>query len=319
MTGREQEELAGAIVRDAARRYIATRRARIDAFVDRHFTFAGSLALHWHALGWDLVRAPVNLFLAGPALAVKLAGLGASRLGRPELADWLARRRILLQTEVAREIEWRVASELLEIPCRRDGRVFEHDAIAEAILADARTAERIEASSRQHPDSSARLSAAVENYVGSRGAMAEIATGLTATGIGALAVKQATPGLVTLGSALAGMIAHQAAIAAFPLGAGLGAVWYGMFPVDAGPGLLAITMGAVFLSGTILAAFSGIVTDPLQRCLGLHRRRLIRLLREIEDILCAALERNSIMRDHYVARLVDLFDLVALAMRVSHI
>src|SRR5439155_19071150 len=89
MTGNEEHELAGAIVRDAARRYIATRRARIDAFVDRHFTFAGSLALHRYALGWDLVRAPVNLFLAGPALAVKLAALGARRLGHPQLADWL--------------------------------------------------------------------------------------------------------------------------------------------------------------------------------------------------------------------------------------
>ena len=318
MIGREQEQLAGAIVRDAARRYIATRRARIDAFVDRHFTFAGSLALHRHALGWDLVRAPLNLFLAGPALVVKLAGLGARRFGRQELADWLARRRTLLQTEAAREIEWRVASELLEIPCRQLHRVFERDAIAEAVLADACTAELLDAVSRDDRATPARLSAAVENYVGSRNAMAEIATGLTAAGIGALAVNQTTPGLVTLSSAMAGMIVQQAAISAFPLGAGLGALWDGMFPVDAGCGLLAITMGAVFLSGAVLAAFSGILTDPLQRSLGLHRRRLTRLLREIEGILCAERKRNSMPRDHYVARLVDLFDLTALAIRVSH-
>ena len=92
---------------------------------------------------------------------------------------------------------------------------------------------------------------------------------------------------------MAGMIVQQAAISAFPLGAGLGALWDGMFPVDAGRGLLAITMGAVFLSGAVLAAFSGIVTDPLQRSLGLHRRRLTRLLREIEGILCAERKRNS--------------------------
>src|SRR5438067_10365537 len=123
MTDLAQQELARAIVHDDVRKYIATRRERIDPFVDRHFTLAGSLALHRYALGWDLLRAPANLFLAGPALAVKLAGLGARRLGFPELADWLARRRILLQTEVVHEIEWRVASELLEIPCRRHDRV----------------------------------------------------------------------------------------------------------------------------------------------------------------------------------------------------
>jgi len=65
------QKLTDTIVRDAAHRYIASRRERIDAFVDCHFTLAGSLALHRRAIGWDLLRAPANLFLAGPALAVK--------------------------------------------------------------------------------------------------------------------------------------------------------------------------------------------------------------------------------------------------------
>src|SRR5690349_13070307 len=112
MTGTRQQELAGAIVCDAARRYAASRRGRVDGFVDRHFCFAGTVALHRHALGWDLLRAPANLFLAGPALAVKLASLAARRAGHGGLADSLSTRRILLPTEVAREIEWRLATEL---------------------------------------------------------------------------------------------------------------------------------------------------------------------------------------------------------------
>jgi len=64
----------------------------------------------------------------------------------------------------------------------------------------------------------------------------------------------------------------------------------------------------------MLAAFSGILTDPLQRRLGLHRKRLERLLQTIESDLCGGARRTRIMHDHYVARLVDIF---ALAMRVS--
>jgi hypothetical protein len=60
------------------------------------------------------------------------------------------------------------------------------------------------------------------------------------------------------------------------------------------------------------------VTDPLQRRLGLHRRRLERFLQMLEDDLCGERGRIRIMRDHYVARLVDIFDLVVLAMRISH-
>jgi hypothetical protein len=74
----------------------------------------------------------------------------------------------------------------------------------------------------------------------------------------------------------------------------------------------------VFLGGAMLAAFSGVVTDPLQRRLGLHRRRLERLLRILEADLSGGPGRNRIMRDHYVARLVDIFDLIALAIRVPH-
>src|SRR6266404_6333456 len=56
MTGRAQEELTRAIVHDAVHKYIATRRERIDLFVDRHFTLAGSLELHRRAIGWDLLK-----------------------------------------------------------------------------------------------------------------------------------------------------------------------------------------------------------------------------------------------------------------------
>jgi hypothetical protein len=73
MTDLPQQELACAIAHDAVRKYIATRRERIDPFVDRHFTLVGSVALHRRAIGWDLLRAPANLLLAGPALSVKLA------------------------------------------------------------------------------------------------------------------------------------------------------------------------------------------------------------------------------------------------------
>jgi hypothetical protein len=318
MTDRAEEQFARAIVRDAGERYVASRRACVSAFVDHHFSLLGSLALHRSAIGWDLLRAPANLFLAGPALAVKLISRAAQQAGCRRIAAWLAGRRVLLETDVAREIEWLVATELLEIPCVRRDRTSYRDAIAEAILTDRRATERIAALATAGPEIRKRLVAAIENYVGSRTAAAEITTGLLAAGLGALAVKQATPGLATLSSALAGMIAQQAAIAAFPLGAGLGALWYDLFPVTAGPRLLVVTTAGVFVAGTILAAFSGIIADPVQRWLGLHQTRLMRLLDALEQSLCGETGEYSTLRDHYVARLVDIFDLVALALRVSH-
>ena len=315
------QELARAVVRDAARRYVVSRRDRVDAFIDRHFTLAGSLALHRCSLGWDLVRAPLNLLLTVPALAVKLASRAARRAGRLKLAVWLAGHRLLFETDLAREIEWLMATELLEIPCCQGDRASFGDALAEAVLTDPRIAgllaTPLAAPSSSEREFRGRLVAAIESYIGSRMATAEITTGVVATGLGALAVKQATPGLVTLGSALAATIAQQNAIAAFPLGAGLGGLWYGWFPVAASPSLLAATTAGVVIGGAVLAAFSGIVTDPLKRRLGLHRRRLFRLLGEVERTLCDEDGASVTLRDHYVARLIDLLDLVASAWRLS--
>jgi hypothetical protein len=120
-----------------------------------------------------------------------------------------------------------------------------------------------------------------------------------------------------LGSAIAATIAQQTAIATFPLGAGLGALWYGWFPAAAGPGLIAATTCGVLVGGTLLAAFSGIVTDPIKRRLGLHRRRLFRLLSEIEQALSGENCRSVSLRDYYLARLIDILDLVASAWRVA--
>jgi hypothetical protein len=311
------QELARAIVHDAARRYVASRRPRVDIFIGRHFTLAGSLALHRHALGWDLVRAPLNLFLTIPALAAKLASRAAQHAGRERLAAWLAGRRLLFETDLAREIEWLLATELFEIPCRQRARTSSRDALEETVLADPRVAGRLAAPDGSEREFQGRLVAAIQNYIGSRAATTEITTAVAATGLGGLTVKQATPGLMTLGSALAVAIAQQNAIAAFPLGAGLGGLWYGWFPVAASPSLLAATTGGVVIGGAVLAAFSGILTDPLKSLFGLHRRRLLRLLGELERALCDEDGGRVAMRDHYVARLIDLLDLVAGAWRVS--
>src|SRR5436189_4725976 len=89
MSDTSPRELARAIVRDAVQRYVETRRERIDAFIDRHFTLGGSVALHRQALGWDLLRAPANLFLAAPALGAKFLAWAARRAGMEGVAAWL--------------------------------------------------------------------------------------------------------------------------------------------------------------------------------------------------------------------------------------
>ncbi len=46
------------------KRYIKKRRSKIDEFVITHYSIKGAAKLHRHALGWDLVKVPVNIVLS---------------------------------------------------------------------------------------------------------------------------------------------------------------------------------------------------------------------------------------------------------------
>ncbi len=316
--------LAPLVVNEAIGRYFAARRARVRPFVDRHFSLSGTAAIHRAALGPDILRAPANLLLAGPHAGMKAAGAIAGKLGASRLSRAAERHNLLLRTDVSRRIEWLVCTDLLELPYRQNGGAFERDALAETILSDPRVTEwaaTLLASVGQRSDDPAfraRLTEAMSSYAATRAAAAEITTSLLTLSTGALALKQLTPGAVSLGPALAALLAQQSAIAAFPLGAGLGSLWYGMFPVAPSVVLVAGLTGGLMVAAACAAAFAGIVADPVQRRLGLHTRRLTRMLDALERQMRDPGAPAFAVHDHYVARLLDLFDLLGSAYRLAH-
>jgi hypothetical protein len=119
-----------------------------------------------------------------------------------------------------------------------------------------------------------------------------------------------TPGSLSAGSTLAAYIAHQMAVSNFFLGPTLGSFYYSVFPAAASTGLIVASTGAVLMSLAVLASFSGIITDPVQSRLGLHQRRLNRLIDCLERQLRGIDESQLKIRDHYVARVFDLLDLL---------
>jgi hypothetical protein len=310
-------------VAGGTRRYFAERRARVPGFVDAHFSLPGTVALHRAAVGWDILRAPLNLSLAVPQVAMHLGAAAAAKLGAARTAAVL-RRPIILQTAVARDIAWLVHTELLELPFRQKHRESTRDALAETILSEhaiqEAVTEAVLAIGRHgdDPHFRERLGAAIAQYSVSRAAAAEITTGLLSLGTGALALNKLTPGAASLGPALAGVMAQQAAVAGFPLGGWLGGVWYGLFPAAPTAGLIMGTTGGLMLAATTFAAFAGIVSDPIQRALGLHRARLLRMIDTLEQQFFDPAATGFAVRDHYVARLLDLFDILGAAVRLTH-
>ncbi|MGH6900719.1 MAG: DUF6635 family protein [Geminicoccaceae bacterium] len=306
---------AQAIVERAIECYIAARHARVEGFVDRHFGLIGSLRLHRQALGLDLVRAPANVLLMLPYLTMRLGSAGLRRLGAQGAARWLGNRTPFLDTDVARELGWRLHAELLELPYDDGRRRCARDALAEAILADpgvAAAVDRLDAVARRQahdPEQQARLRRLLAAYASTRAAAADLVNNVLLASTGMAAFHKLTPGTLTLGPVLAAALAQQAAVASFPLGSALGGLWYGWFPAAPSAGLVAGATGGLVLLTATTAAFAGVIADPVQRAFGLHQRRLHRLIdalgRELEGDSAAAFHA----RDHYVARIFDLIDL----------
>ena len=117
---------------------LASRRDRVDAFVDQHFSLAGTLRLHRRTIGWDLLRVPANLLLAPAMFGFAVLGRIARPVGLAQVAAWLGRHRPTFETAMAREVSWLVTTELLQLPCAQPSRAHADDLLLEMILADPR-------------------------------------------------------------------------------------------------------------------------------------------------------------------------------------
>ncbi|SDW30236.1 DUF6635 family protein [Celeribacter indicus] len=245
--------------------------AALRRFVRDRFGPRGTLRLHRAAFGLDLLRAPVNVLLAPVFLIVRLLALLASRLRARRIAAWLGARRVFLETDMAREVA-RSVTAFLETDGPQVPTAIRHRA--------------------------------VEDYVGVRGAVAEITTTLLVLLAGALLFHTATPGILSLVAPVSELRAHALAVENFPLGRGLGRVYYSVFPTALPLWQGVVTGVLLAMAASVVTTFAGLIADPVQVATGVHRRRLRRLIDRI-----AAEREAGLAREHVAARAADLSDL----------
>lgn len=294
------------------------RASKVDAFVQRHFTWPGTLRLHRAAIGLDILRAPVNVLLSPVLVMARLAGwlCHVARLRR--VATWLRARKLLLRTAVAAKIEAAILSELLQVPLPQDACPGDRDALSRAILAapQHRDAIRAQGSVTEAETMASRITDAICEYTGSRSAISEMTTALVTLAVGAFVFQALTPGMISMAPGVAEAFTRASAVADFPFGASMGGLWYSTFPVGTSPTLVTATIIGLVVLGSVVAAFAGAIADPVQVRLGTHRRRLNRLLDTVEAELTGARDRKFVAREHFIVRIFDLSDAVISLLRV---
>ncbi|KRW97048.1 DUF6635 family protein [Paracoccus sp. MKU1] len=257
-------------------RPLTRRETEVRRFVRARYGLRGTLALHRHALGLDLLRAPVNVMLSPLFLLVRLAAPLLRRIGLVRAGDWLSRRQIFLKSDVAQRIE-------------ADLTGFLDDLAAKGLAP------------RAPPETVAR---AVSDYAETRNAVSEIATSLLVLAAGLLLFHRATPGVISLAGPIAHLRAQAQAIEDFALGSWAGRMWYGAFPRELSTLDLVLTGVVLAMLASVLTTFAGLVADPVQLWTGIHKRRVLRLLRRLDR----AEDGPALEREHVLARLGDLSD-----------
>jgi hypothetical protein len=299
--------------------YITSRRASIPGFIDRHFSFRGALALHRKTFGRDWYKHPVNLVWGLPVTLVKGAADLLEEAGAQRTAQWLHRMPRGMPTVLHQELQWLLYTDLLELPYAQEDRASHRDALLEHILAAPGIAELCEEylttlhSVAERPAFRAALERHLEEYGKTRGAVSELAGSLLNLAAGYVALRKATPGALSAGTATATAIAQHIAIAHFWLGSTVGTWYYAVFPVSASAGLVAATTGAMLAAVGVVTALAWIVLDPVLATTGIHRRRLDRFVTALGEEMRGGRRGEYRVRDHYIARVFDVLEMLRVA------
>ncbi|WP_020210781.1 DUF6635 family protein [Gilvimarinus chinensis] len=309
MTQRAQQPLLDAINR-GVEQYFAECRSRVPGFVRQHFCYPGAWKTNRRAMGWDLLRAPLNLLWAPFYLISQLLAWGLHKGGARTLARLLRKIPSGLQTQVQAYLMTQTQQQLLALG---EGGSPLRDAIAASIVAEQQHQQPLRAEQEQHLHSA--LVDALSQYALTRTATADISNTLFATIAGAFTLQKFTPGGLAIGAVLAGIIANRLAVADFILGPWLGSWYYSLFPVQPEAGLLAVSTVGVMALFAVFTCFSGLVSDPVQALLGIHQRRLNKMLTSLERDMKSQTTGSFRPKDGYLARIMDLIDAARMSLR----
>lgn len=260
-------------------------RQRIPAFVEANFSWSGALRQSSLAWGTDVLVAPYNFLMGFPNFLLQLAAFLVGVLGARKSAHWLRQQHLGFPTRVQRALTAKLMADLLGIPQQPSA---VHDPARDLVAAAAREPVRI--------------------YVQTRNVAADLTAGTLAVVAGLVLFHQLTPGSISFGSAIAQVVAREQAVSEFVLGETLGGLYYGLFPVSPSLGVIVAALLLIMAATALVAAFSGIIHDPIQTFTGIHRRRLNRLIDAIEASLGQGGGNGYRPKDTFFGRAYDLVD-----------
>lgn len=257
-------------------RYIEARRMNLDVFIKKHFSVQETLQIQKKSFSIDLVFIPLNTLWSIPYLSIKkiieiLDKLGLARLST--VLEWLPSG---IKTGYQKEIERLIANELLD--CDSLIKEVAADPILKKTFAD----DQIVSAAANARKSIIRE---IEKYSSSQAMVSDLSSSLMTLCLGGMLFGDKTLGVLGLGNKIAHKMAVNKAASGFFLGKSLGASFYNAFPPE--PSRMQVflaTLGVGFFLA-VVSLITSVMSDPLRKGLGLHKRKLSVLIDSLEESL----------------------------------
>jgi hypothetical protein len=283
----EQKNLPEASLKEQVADYVDSCRQRITTFVATNYAGRGAIGLNCRAFGFDVLVAPFNFLMGFPNFLLRVLAVVLDFIGARKVAQRLARSHLGLPTKVQKTLSERLMTDLLDLTANPGNA---NDGVRKRISAAA-----------QEP---------VRMYVQTRNVAADITSGTLAAILGLAVLHQFTPGSISAGSALAQTVAREQAVSEFSFGEILGRLYCTVFPVNPSLSIIVLALLLVMIVIAVVAAFSGIIHDPIQTAAGIHHRRLNQMLDAIEESAIASRGKGYRPKDTFFGRVFDLIDWV---------
>lgn len=303
-----QADIQQAVVRGIYS-YFESCRLRVPEFIKLHFSYPAALATNRPAFGFDVLRAPVNLFWAPLFAFVSMIRFFVGHLPRLKwLHKLLGRFPAGFTTQVQNHISELVLRDLLQHGQPQHSLSW---FIAEELRVLYQENEKADVNIEQfHARAEPIVEEALTQYRITRTATADITNTLSCTVLGAFAFQKFTPGGIGISLMLATIISTKLAASDFLFGETLGNIYYNLFPPSPSVGMTVATIAGVLSILSACAALSGVISDPVQAATGLHRYRLKKMLNHMEHDMLQQTNSSFRPKDQYVARIMECFDLV---------
>lgn len=282
MEERNLAQVLGALD-ECIEKYTDDRKKRVDEFIERHFSIQETIDIQKKSFPIDLLFNPLNALWSIPYLSLKKSVETLDKLGWTKLTPAMDKIPSGIKTGYQKQIEKLIAKELLNY----DALILEfhnHPTINKLITTKELTLNENKIKSE--------ISKEIDKYSSSQTMITDLSGSVMTLLMGWYFFGDKTLGIFGIGNRIARKLAHDKAASGFVFGEKLGSAFYNAFPP-------APTQTQVYLAtlgvGVLLTAFSvlaAIMSDPLRKRLGLHKKNLNNLIENLEEKLFLQMKKE---------------------------